>query len=154
MYLDYYNTGNGFITVNETYPIKINISDNIESLDCDEDYTSEGDLSKSLTFIKNKALRTICNFKTKSASSPIDIRSLSITADYRYILDNSISVIVKPGTITSRPTPPPETCAGDCYPDSPSCGEYCSSLDPPMSSNCLPDYGECTEGSCCCLCYL
>jgi len=96
MYIDYYNIGIGFITVNKE-DIEIDIPGNIENqeLDCGDYYTSEGVLNKDLRFIKNKALRTTCDFKTIKVGQPIDIKSLSLTANYKYVLDNSISVRVK-----------------------------------------------------------
>ncbi len=92
MHIDYYNIGNGFITVNKG-AIDIGISGNIKDLNCGNYFTPA---DENLIFIKNKALRTTCNFNTRPTSGPIDIASLSIAADYTYVLDDSISVRVKP----------------------------------------------------------
>jgi len=98
MYIDYYNMGNGFITLNKNYPVKIQIPENIESLVC-EDYTKAEilklDKTEDLKFIRNKAPRTICDLKTKDIDEEISIRPLTLTAKYKYVLDNSILVRVK-----------------------------------------------------------
>jgi len=52
-------------------------------------------LNKSLTFIRNKATPSTCEFNTSSVST-MDIKSLSLTATYKYVLDNSIPIVVKP----------------------------------------------------------
>jgi len=51
-------------------------------------------LKRKLNFINKRASPSNCKFTTK-ASQPMDIKSLSLTASYKYVLDNSISVRVK-----------------------------------------------------------
>jgi hypothetical protein len=97
MYIDYYTTGVGFVEVNDGN-ITIEVPGNIDSMEC-EDYISVPgglELNKDLRFINNKAVRTVCNFKTDIADGPLDIKSLYITVNYRYTLDNSVSVKVTP----------------------------------------------------------
>jgi hypothetical protein len=83
MYIDYYNNGNGLFGDTS---ITINAPNNIKNLNC---YGFSG----SLTFIKGKANPTTCSFDT-GGTTTIDIRSLSITAKYKYVLYNSISLRV------------------------------------------------------------
>ena len=51
-------------------------------------------INRKLTFVKNRAAGSVCSFTTKT-SQPMDIKSLTITASYKYILDNSILMRVK-----------------------------------------------------------
>jgi hypothetical protein len=51
-------------------------------------------LNRTLTFIKGKALRSECTFSTLSVSA-MDIKSFNITANYKYVLYNSIPITVK-----------------------------------------------------------
>jgi hypothetical protein len=51
-------------------------------------------ITRKLNFINNRASGSTCNFTTV-ASQEMDIKSLTITASYKYILDNSISIRVK-----------------------------------------------------------
>ncbi len=52
-------------------------------------------LNRNLTFIDKKASRSTCTLTTH-ASEPIDLRTLRLDAQYTYILDNSITVSVRP----------------------------------------------------------
>jgi len=94
MYINYYNKGEGFF---DTINLNITTPSNIGNLNC-ADYVSIGadvlSLNKKLTFIRNKATPTTCSFDTLSATA-MNIKSLSITASYKYVLDNSISITVK-----------------------------------------------------------
>ena len=92
MYINYYNKEQGFI---KDLNIRITIPNNID-LTC-EGYTKTGNklvLNKELKFIKGRAVPTICNFTTFPTST-ISIRSLSLTANYKYVLYNSIPIMVK-----------------------------------------------------------
>jgi hypothetical protein len=91
MNLDYYNKGNGFIEV-EKGNITIKTPSNIKDFSC-SDYNDLA-LNRSLKFIENRAASSTCSFTTNS-SQQLDIKSLSITARYKYMLDNSILIKVK-----------------------------------------------------------
>lgn len=52
-------------------------------------------LNRTLNFVGNRASTSTCSFKTM-ISQPMQILSLVLTTSYKYILDNSISVRVKP----------------------------------------------------------
>ena len=93
MEINYIYIGDGFINVTS---VVIKVPDNLQYLSC-TDYTYAGgtlSLNKALKFINKRANPSICTFKTK-ANSPMDIESLFLTARYKYILDNSITVRVK-----------------------------------------------------------
>lgn len=62
------------------------------NVSCD-DYDSLGRLKKTLSFIKGRAKRSTCSF-TPVAQKPIDVETLSLTATYKYVFDNSIIVRV------------------------------------------------------------
>lgn len=97
IYIDYTNTGSGFIDKLEKGDITIKIPDNLALQQCN-DYRQEGSkliLDKDLTFINNRAKQSLCKFKTKSAQ-PKDLKTLTITANYKYELDNSIIIKIKP----------------------------------------------------------
>jgi len=102
MYINYFNTGNGFITVNEgDITLKTPTNINIVQADgkyCGGDYkqidANTYQLNKSLIFLKGKANPSTCNFTTSDVST-IDIKSLSLITNYKYLLDNSILVRVK-----------------------------------------------------------
>jgi hypothetical protein len=107
--ISYAYTGNGFIDVGAG-AVKINLPSpsNLEVLEvsgkcCTGDYDSSLSLVNKLKFINKKASPTTCTFKAK-ASDMIDIKLLTITADYTYIIDGSIPVKVK-GTSNINPQP-------------------------------------------------
>lgn len=91
MYLNYYNTGSGVLEVNSG-DITISIPENIKDFSC-ADYNNFV-LNKPLSFVGGRAGSSTCSFTT-TASQPMDIKSLSLTSRYKYILDNSISITVK-----------------------------------------------------------
>lgn len=100
IYINYAYTGNAFMDVKEG-DIIINVSDNLQPpsdpLDC-KDYNINGNilsLKEPLKFINKRASPSICTFTTK-ASQPMDIKILSLTTTYKYILDNSLLIKVKP----------------------------------------------------------
>lgn len=161
MHLDYYKTGIGFLDINSG-DITINIPDNIisSSIDCGDDYTNGAAsnqivLDKDLKFINNKALRTTCNFRTAVASGPLDIKSLSIIANYRYTIDSSVSVKVRPGTSEDMPKPSTGTSS------STETGTLCADVFSLSTGVCVAE-GACggtcyyqaadcqEEGMCCC----
>lgn len=101
MYINYYNRGDGFITVNKDditlkTPTNINIIQE-DGKYCGGDYNQKDantfQLNKNLIFLRDKATPSTCKFTTSDVST-IDIKSLSLTANYKYLLDNSISVRV------------------------------------------------------------
>jgi hypothetical protein len=91
MFIDYYNVGDGFVTV-EKEEISINMPENTGGLNCGDYFTSG---EANLRFINNKAQRTTCYFDAGSMSSPVDIRQLSIKTNYKYTIDESVFVAVK-----------------------------------------------------------
>ncbi|MFQ6020597.1 MAG: hypothetical protein ACE5J4_01090 [Candidatus Aenigmatarchaeota archaeon] len=88
------NKKNSYVSLR---PVYFTIPSNIEYITC-SDYERIGNtmyLKKDLKFFNNRASRSTCNLKVK-ASQPIDIQSITLTANYKYMLDNSITVKVKP----------------------------------------------------------
>ncbi len=64
---------------------------------CD-DYTAEGNkftLNRDLVFIGGRAKKSTCKLAT-NAREPADSKTLQITANYLYTIDNSINVKIKP----------------------------------------------------------
>ena len=92
LYLNYYNIGNGFVDARKG-DIKIQIPSNVNNFNC-ADYDSSLVINKDLIFIGNRASSSTCSFTTV-ASQEMDIKSLTITARYKYMLDNSILIKVK-----------------------------------------------------------
>lgn len=93
MYINYNNLGDGFFdSLNDK--IILNSTDNID-LECG-DYSGTGTLTlnKDLTFIKGRAVRSICSFNTSPVST-INIRSLNIEIDYNYTLYTSFPITVR-----------------------------------------------------------
>lgn len=97
MHVNYAYTGNAFMNVDD---VKMTFPENLQSpsdpLDC-KDYDISGNpllLKEPLKFINKRASPSICTFTTK-ASQPMDIKTLSLTATYKYILDNSLLIKVK-----------------------------------------------------------
>jgi hypothetical protein len=122
MSINYANIGSGFIEVKK-YDIGIATPTNIKDFTCSDDYISTSSasasassggfsggasgrpigvvgqlpnfiLNKDLIFISNRAPTSTCTF-TASTSQPMDIKSLTITASYKYVLYNSILIKVK-----------------------------------------------------------
>jgi len=102
MYINYQNRGKGFF--GDDLSITIAPPNNI-GLTC-SDYGTDFILDRELTFIKGKAVRSICDFDTSSVPT-ISIRSLGINIDYSYTIHNSISIMVKPSTVISLPPTTP-----------------------------------------------
>jgi len=102
MRINYEYTGNAFMDVDRGN-IKINISENLqppkEQSDC-KDYditTSPLLLKEPLKFINKRASPSTCTFTAETPpSQPMNIKTLSLTATYKYILDNSLLIKVKP----------------------------------------------------------
>ena len=99
MYLDYNNIGGGVLDVKS---VTLSFPSNVKDFSCSDyqqvtggPYPNSFSLKKiPLSFINNRASTSSCSFNT-SASQPIDIKSLAITASYKYVLDNSISIRVR-----------------------------------------------------------
>jgi hypothetical protein len=102
--ISYAYTGNGFIDVGKG-DVKINLPSNLEvsGAGCRGDYNSGLSLVEPLKFINKKASPSTCTFKAKT-SQLIDIKLLTITADYKYTIDSSVPIRVK-GTSTTNPQP-------------------------------------------------
>ena len=92
MIIDYTNVGSGLVEVKER-DIRIQTPTNINNFYC-SDYDSNLALKEKLNFIGNRAPTSTCNFNTTTTQT-MDIKSLSITARYKYILDSSILIKVK-----------------------------------------------------------
>jgi len=90
--LDYRNAGSGVIDVGKG-AITIKPPVNVKDFTC-SDYDSSLTNTEALNFITNRASTSSCSF-TASTSQIMDIMSLSITARYKYMLDNSILIKVK-----------------------------------------------------------
>jgi len=106
--INYAYTGNGFINVSAgdvtiTLPSNLEVSSDV----CKGDYNppSGGNLTlkEPLKFINKKVSPSTCTFLAK-ASQPIDIKTLTLNANYKYTIDSSIPVKVK-GTSTTTPQP-------------------------------------------------
>ncbi len=106
IYIDYANTGAGIMNELNPGDIEIEIPANLQPTtpnipECGTAYgfvnnnPNKLTLIKTLSFINNKAPRTTCTFKTNT-SQPINIQTFQITANYKYMLDNSIVVKVLP----------------------------------------------------------
>ena len=93
MYLEYYSAGDGFLKVPSS-TINIGGSDNIGTPSC-----VGGSVSKdgTLNFVNKKSSRRTCNFNTRSITQPLSISTMTITANYTYIVDKIVPVRVKPG---------------------------------------------------------
>jgi len=96
MYVNYYNNGQGLF---KSIDVSITPSANMNNLKCHL-YSSSGnklkiDSPSSIVFIRDKATPTTCSFTTSDVAS-MDVKSLSLTANYKYVLDNSITIVVKP----------------------------------------------------------
>jgi hypothetical protein len=119
--INYAYTGNGYISISS---VNMQVPSNMVVSNC-KDYPG-GTLQRQLNFINKKATPSVCTF-TATANQPIDIKSLTLTADYTYTLDNYIPVRVtasesitsgsstpvssQPSSsqTTTTPTPPPGT---------------------------------------------
>jgi len=95
MHINYAYIGNAFMDV-EAGDVNITFPNNSQPSDC-EDYNINGNtllLKEPLKFINKRASPSICTFTAK-ASQPMDIKTLKLTATYKYILDNSLLIKVK-----------------------------------------------------------
>ena len=93
MYVDYRNSGNGFIENLTTGEVTFTVPGNIEFVSCD-DYKMAGEkltLKRDLDFVQKQAKRSTCTFKA-NASGTIDSRSLVGTALYTYEIDSEVTV--------------------------------------------------------------
>lgn len=91
MYLDYYNMGSGVLEINSG-DVTINVPDNIKDFSC-ADYDNFV-INHDLNFIEGRAGSSTCSFNA-IANQPMDLKSLSISSRYKYILDSSITIGVK-----------------------------------------------------------
>ncbi|MEM7820636.1 MAG: hypothetical protein QW751_00335 [Candidatus Aenigmatarchaeota archaeon] len=95
MYIDIADTGGGFIDKLPKGSIRITLPNNLKG-DCDG-YKPKGNeliLDRDLNFINKMAPSLTCTFQT-TTDRPISTGTLSITANYKYDLDNSFTVKVK-----------------------------------------------------------
>jgi len=93
MYVDYQNSGSGFIEKLGIGEVTFIVPENIQFVTCD-DYKLEGNsitLKRDLDFVQKQAKRSTCTFKAK-ASGTIDSRSLVGTALYTYEIDSEVTV--------------------------------------------------------------
>ena len=97
MYIDYSYSGEGYIDSLPVGSITMKLPDNMKSIDCN-DYDLVGgeySLNREKTFINKRVPRSTCTF-TASASQPIDSKTITLEGTYKYSLDNSLLVKVKP----------------------------------------------------------
>ena len=127
MYINYYNKGKGYFDSEETFnpDIELNVPANIvideehcsdyERLETDKYHLVPNNPQNNLVFIRSKATPTTCEFTTTDVST-MDIKSLSLTATYKYVLDDSISVTVSGKTYpVSAPSAPPTSSGGSRF---------------------------------------
>ncbi len=95
MYIEYFVSGSGLDklpsgSVQFTAPSNVKMS-------CD-DYKADGNkftLNRDLNFVSGKAKKSACKLTTNAQQS-VDSKTLQITANYLYAIDNSINVKIKP----------------------------------------------------------
>lgn len=95
MYIDYSNTGSGDLEKLDSGSVSMTAPNNVK-ISCD-DYITDGNaltLNRDLTFINGNAKKSTCKLTTK-AGQPVDSKTLQITANYLYAVDNSINVKIK-----------------------------------------------------------
>jgi len=97
MYIDYENIGNGIIDSLNIGDVYFTVPSNMIDVSCTAFNLDNGRyvLNRQLRFLNNKAPRSTCTFVTK-ASQDIDAGSILLTANYKYLLDNSLTVSVRP----------------------------------------------------------
>lgn len=99
MYIDYTSTGDGYVNTLQPSDIMINFPDNLLNVSCNGYKRVRGTfemiLDRELKFYNNEAPKTTCSFRT-SASQPTDVKTLTMIGTYKYVLDNSILVKIRP----------------------------------------------------------
>lgn len=108
MYINYYNKGQGLFDNKRAYnpDIRLTIPNNIvvDESHCGNYKKTTTNVyrlvppaadNNNLVFLRGKATPTTCTFNTSKVPT-INIKTLSLTATYKYVLDNSISITVKP----------------------------------------------------------
>jgi len=102
MYITYRNTGSGYIDKIDGYPdyefgkVEIDLPDNIEATCSGFTKNDEGNLflSRDLRLFGDEEAKTTCELKT-TAPGPINTGTITITATYKYKLDDFIIVKLK-----------------------------------------------------------
>ncbi|MFH0929563.1 MAG: hypothetical protein V1818_04415 [Candidatus Aenigmatarchaeota archaeon] len=136
-YIDYYNVGDGFLTVyNNDNSIQVNGAGNMRITSC-----AGGSSGDKLNFINNKAPRKTCYFTTDNIGQPISIETMNITAEYTYMIDKSVTVKVKPSRLVT------ETSGGSSEETGTEEGTLCSEMFTLSTGRCI-DTGDCTGGTC------
>ncbi len=95
MYIEYSNTGSGVLEKLEKGSVVMTAPGNVK-ISCD-DYGLNGNkltLNRDLTFINGRAKKSTCKLTTQ-ALQPADSKTLQLTANYLYAVDNSINVKIK-----------------------------------------------------------
>ena len=99
MFIDYVNEETGIIDQLNPEEVSMTLPRNIGNIACNE-YDLQNDkliLNRSLKFIGGRAPRSSCTFKAiLSGASPIDTDAITLTAMYKYLIDNSLTVKVRP----------------------------------------------------------
>jgi hypothetical protein len=98
MYIDYSYTGVGLIDRLDSEKITIKFPDNMKDISCDVYEKKNGyyNLTQALIFINRRAPRSTCAFTADSGDLPVKTSALSLIANYKYVLDDSFTVKVKP----------------------------------------------------------
>lgn len=93
MYMQYY-AGSGLEKLSKS-SVQFTAPNNVKIV-CD-DYTAEGNkfvLNRDLVFIDGRAKKSTCKLTT-GAQQPVDSKTIQLTANYKYAIDNSINVKIK-----------------------------------------------------------
>lgn len=96
MYIEYFNAGSGNLEKLGKDSVQFSAPGNVK-MSCD-DYRSEGGkniLNRDLVFTGGRAKKSACKLATQ-AHEPADSKTMQLTANYLYAIDNSINVKIKP----------------------------------------------------------
>lgn len=95
MYIEYFNAGSGNLEKLGKDSVQFSAPGNVK-MSCD-DYRSEGGkniLNRDLFFTNNRAKKSTCKLTTQ-AQEPVDSKTLQLTANYLYAIDNFIDVKIR-----------------------------------------------------------
>ncbi|NIO44606.1 MAG: hypothetical protein GTN36_03575 [Candidatus Aenigmarchaeota archaeon] len=92
IHINYNNMGDGLVKKSGKPFIELTVPNNMLNFNCDG--YSGNELTDPPTFIKGRAVPTECGFKTEDVDV-MDIKSLGIDINYKYVIYNSIPITVK-----------------------------------------------------------